>query len=243
MFKTLFIAPIYNAFIYITSYVNNSAIVGLIILTIVIKLILLYFTYKTVISQWYQKLLEPQVNAIKKRVTDTIEQNKEVFALYGKYNINPFSGCLPILIQLPVIIALYKVFYTGIEQYKDLLYSPFDISIISYTVFGLDFSKAVPLLAIFAGLVQFLYGYVSQKRLSYIEKHVNIGIIKEDVPTGQFDMNSILKKQMMFLAPAMIIGFGLYLPGAVSLYWIISTGFSIIQEWTMWQSWKRKHIN
>lgn len=243
MFKTIFVAPIYNAFIFITSHVGDSAILGLIIITLVVKLILLYFTYKTTISQWYQKLLEPEVEAIKKNVPDVLEQNKQVFALYGRYNINPFSGCLPILIQLPVIIALYQIFYRGIDAYKDLLYAPFDLSAISYTVAGLDFSSAVPLFAILAGVVQFLYGYLSQKRLDYIQGKVNQGIVKEEKePENPMDISKIMRKQMLYLAPAMIIGFGLYLPGAVAIYWIISTGFSMLQEAVMWRSWKRKHL-
>ncbi|HEY1041723.1 MAG TPA: membrane protein insertase YidC [Candidatus Paceibacterota bacterium] len=242
MFKTIFVAPLYNAFIFITSHVGNSAILGLIIITLIIKLILLYFTYKTTISQWYQKLLEPEVEAIKKNVLDTIEQNKQVFALYGRYNINPFSGCLPILIQLPIIIALYQIFYRGIDAYKELLYVPFDLTTISYTIAGLDFSHSVPLFAILAGVVQFLYGYLSQKRLDTIQKKVNQGIVKEVNPENPLDMSNILKKQMLYLAPAMIIGFGLYLPGAVAIYWIISTGFSMLQEAVMWRRWKRKHL-
>jgi YidC/Oxa1 family membrane protein insertase len=82
----------------------------IIILTILIKLILMPLTYKSMVSQKKLALLQPKIKDIQDRFKDNPEAlNKEMMGLYKREKINPLSGCLPILLQMPILIAMYNI--------------------------------------------------------------------------------------------------------------------------------------
>lgn len=96
-------------------YVVNYGI-AIIILTVIIKVIFYPLTKHSLSSMKEMQKVQPQLAAVKERYKDNKEKmNKEIMALYKKYKINPLSGCLPMLLQIPVFIALYEVLYVAIE--------------------------------------------------------------------------------------------------------------------------------
>ncbi len=113
--------PLLSVLNFLQHYVVNYGI-AIIILTIGIKIIFYPLTHHGLKSMHGMKKVQPQIAAIKERYKDDKTRlNKEIMALYKKYKINPVGGCLPMILQIPVFIALYEVLYVSIE----LRHAPF----------------------------------------------------------------------------------------------------------------------
>ena len=100
---------------------NLNAVIGnmgwsIIALTLIIKAILLPLAYKSYVSMAKMKELQPEMEKIKERAGDDRQvMQKEMMALYKKEKVNPASGCLPILLQIPIFFSLYKVIFVTLE--------------------------------------------------------------------------------------------------------------------------------
>ncbi|ETB64089.1 TPA: membrane protein insertase YidC [Candidatus Nomurabacteria bacterium] len=227
---TIFYQPIYNALIFIMDKVTFGDIgFAIILLTIIVKLILAPLTRKSIRSQILMKKMEPELKQIKKDYPNKEEQAKKTFDLYKKYGTNPFSGCLVILIQLPVIFALYYVFYKGITVDQSLIYSFINIPEISHTKF-LNLiemsSKNIPL-AILTGLSQFVQGYLS---IPLKNKEPNEEKEKKQ-PDFQEALSNSMQTNIKYILPVFIAFVAYQTSAAVALYWITSNVFTIVQEW------------
>lgn len=166
------------------------------------------------------KALEPKIAQIKARGLSKEEESKETFALYKLEKVNPFSGCLYILIQLPILFALYYVFIKGIYQ-ADHLYSFLSTEGLKNTFLGiLDITKPFLPLAILAGITQAVQAFLAPKPPS---------------PPGdgkgfQAQLTKSLSVQTRYVLPIIIVFIANTLASAVSLYWTVANLFSIGQE-------------
>lgn len=227
---TIFYQPIYNALVFIMDKVTFGDIgFAIILLTIIVKFILAPLTKKSIRSQILMKKMEPELKQIKKDYPNKEEQAKKTFELYKKYGTNPFSGCLVVLIQLPVIFALYYVFYKGITVDQSLIYSFVNIPEISHTKF-LNLiemsSKNIPL-AILTGLSQFVQGYLSIPIKNKDQKEEN----KDKQPDFQEALSNSMQTNIKYILPIFIAFVAYQTSAAVALYWITSNIFTIVQEW------------
>ena len=189
-------------------YVNNWG-VAIILLTVVIKAVFWPLTAKSYASMEKMKKLQPMMTAIREKHKDNKElMNKEVMALYKTYGVNPASGCVPILIQLPVFFGLYQALLTSIE----LRHAPF-ITYLPFTdkLWLADLSAKDPfyITPIIMGLTMFL-----QQRMSPPATD----------PTQQ--------KIMMFL-PLIFTVLFLGFPAGLVIYWLVNNILSIFQQWLM----------
>lgn len=189
-------------------YVNNWG-VAIILLTVVIKAGFWPLTAKSYASMEKMKKLQPMMTAIREKHKDNKElMNKEVMALYKTYGVNPASGCVPILIQLPVFFGLYQALLTSIE----LRHAPF-ITYLPFTdkLWLADLSAKDPfyITPIIMGLTMFL-----QQRMSPPATD----------PTQQ--------KIMMFL-PLIFTVLFLGFPAGLVIYWLVNNILSIFQQWLM----------
>lgn len=189
-------------------YVHNWG-VAIILLTIVIKAVFWPLTAKSYASMEKMKKLQPMMAAIREKYKDNKElMNKEVMALYKTYGVNPASGCVPILIQLPVFFGLYQALLTSIE----LRHAPF-IMYLPFTdkLWLADLSAKDPyyITPIIMGLTMFL-----QQRMSPPATD----------PTQQ--------KIMMFL-PLIFTVLFLGFPSGLVIYWLVNNILSIFQQWLM----------
>ncbi|MEK6881852.1 MAG: YidC/Oxa1 family membrane protein insertase, partial [Nanoarchaeota archaeon] len=153
--------PLMNALAFLVAIVPGGDVgIAVIILTVIVKRILFPLSQKSIESQAAMSLLAPELNKIKNRGLSKEEQARLTFELYKKNKTNPFSGCLLVLIQIPIIFALYYVFLRGglPEIHPELLYSFVDIpKEVSMKLLGfLDITQKNIYLAVFAGLTQFL---------------------------------------------------------------------------------------
>jgi len=107
--------PIFALLHWLNSVIGNMGW-AIIALTLIIKLVLLPLAYKSYVSMAKMKELQPQMEKIKERAGDDRQQlQKEMMALYKKEKVNPASGCLPILLQIPIFFSLYKVIFVTLE--------------------------------------------------------------------------------------------------------------------------------
>ena len=234
LWNTVFYQPIYNALIFIINNITFGDVgFAIILVTIIVKLILSPLTEKSIKSQILMKRMEPELKQIKKDVPKKEEQAKKTFELYKKYGTNPFSGCLVIILQLPVIFALYYVFYKGLLVDASLVYSFIQIPTNLHTNFlGLiEMSSQSVFLGVFAGITQFIQGYLSSP-----VKPKKIEIIKEkeitDTPkTFQEQLSDSMQMNIRYILPVFIAFIAWKISAAVALYWIVSNIFTIAQEW------------
>lgn len=108
--------PIFLSLLWINSSVGNLG-VSILLLTVVIKILFFPLANKSYVSMSKMKKLQPDMIKLRERFSeDKVKLNQEMMALYKREKVNPASGCLPILVQIPVFFALYKVLFVTIEM-------------------------------------------------------------------------------------------------------------------------------
>ena len=215
--------PLLNALAVLVSIIPGGDVgVAVIILTILVKIILFPLSQKSIESQAEMNILAPEINKIKNSGASKEEQAKQTFELYKKHNTNPFSGCLLVLIQIPVIFALYYVFFKGINFEGGLLYSFVKIpSHINMVFLGfLDITQKSLVLAILAGVSQYLQAYFMPKPIA-----------SSGTSTSFADsFSKSMSMQMKYIFPFIIAFIAYSISGAVALYWITSNLFMVGQQ-------------
>ncbi|OGF26169.1 hypothetical protein A2331_01805 [Candidatus Falkowbacteria bacterium RIFOXYB2_FULL_34_18] len=225
MFQTFFYQPILNLLIFIYNIVPGHDLgIAIIILTIIIKLILWPLSRKALKSQKALQEIQPKIEEIKKKYKDKKEEmGKAMMQLYKDNKVNPFSSCLPLLIQFPFLIAVFRVFRDGFGSHLDLLY-PFIThpEAIDYNFLGIiDLSLTHNIvLAGLAGLAQF---WQTQMMMSKRPEVKTLGAKDED-------MTAIMNKQMKIFMPIMTVMIGYQFSAGLALYWLVSTLFQALQQ-------------
>lgn len=210
--------PILNLLVGLYNIIPGHDIGMVIILvTIVIRILLAPFMHKSLKSQKSMSALQPQIKELREKITDQQEQAKAMMALYKENNVSPFSSCLPLLIQLPILIALYQVFAKALKGNLDGLYSfVANPGVLDPTFLGIvNLANPNILFAIVAGLVQFWQSWM---------------VIKwQGAGTGDATAKA-LNIQMLYILPLVSIFIAWKLPSGLPLYWIVTTLFAIGQQ-------------
>jgi YidC/Oxa1 family membrane protein insertase len=234
LWNSVFYQPIYNILIFIINNITFGDVgFAIIIVTILVKLILSPLTRKSIKSQILMKRMEPELKQIKKDYPNKEEQSKKTFELYKKYGTNPFSGCLVVILQLPVIFALYYVFYNGLSINTNIIYSFIQVPVNLHTNFlGLiEMASHSVFLAIFAGITQFVQGYLSAPiKAKKVEIVTNKGVADEP-KNFQEQLSDSMQTNVRYILPIFITFIAWKISAAVALYWIVSNIFTIVQEW------------
>jgi YidC/Oxa1 family membrane protein insertase len=226
MFQTFFYQPILNLLVFIYDIVPGQDLgIAIVLLTIVIKILLLPLSKQSIKSQKALQDLQPKVEELKKKYANNKEEmGRKMMALYKENKVNPFSSCLPLLIQLPFLIAVFRVFREGFKNgVLDLVY-PFierPESINTLSLGFLELSKPNVYLAFLAGAAQYW-----QARLMMSKKKAE----KKKDESKQEDMMAIMNKQMLYMMPILTVFIGLTLPGGLSLYWFLTTVLTAVQQ-------------
>jgi YidC/Oxa1 family membrane protein insertase len=217
LFNTLIYEPILNltVLLYGTAGFRDLGI-AIIIMTLLVRALLLPFSMKTARSQKAMAALAPEIEKIKEtHKGNTTAQSEAVMALYRERGVSPLSGCVPLLVQLPILIGVYQVFLKIFEpESLNLLYAfiPHPENINHITLGVLDISTANAVLAILAGITQFF-----QAKLA----------MSSQASSGQA---AAVGKQMMYLLPVMIVVISWNLPAGLALYWIVTSLWSIGEQ-------------
>lgn len=218
--------PLLNLLAVFVSIVPGGDLgVAVIMLTILVKVILFPLSHRSIKNQAKMKVLEPELAKIKKSGASKEEQAKQTMELYKKYKTNPFSGCLLILIQLPIIFALYYVFLKGINFDSSLLYSfvkaPANVSM-NFLGFW-DISGKSLILAILAGISQFFQAY-------FMPKSAQPSADAKEDKSFQASFAKSMNMQMKYIFPFIVAFIAYNVSGAIALYWVTSNIFTIGQQ-------------
>lgn len=210
------IEPIIEVFTMALNKINGSVgnfTLSIVLLTIVVKLLLLPLTLKQDKSMRAMKDLQPEMEEIKKKFPNKQDQQMKMAELYKEKKINPVAGCLPLLIQMPILIALYRVFQNPNNIPSGAHFLMWELSKPDPA-----FIKVLPLLN---GVLTFL----QQKLMS----------------TGNTDDNP-MAKQMLIMMPIMLTFISWKMPVGLLIYWVSSSAISIIQQQLIMRLGDKKNV-
>src|SRR3989338_1276817 len=226
VFHTALYVRLYNVIVFLTSVIPGADIgLAVIALTVIVRFVLLPLSHKQRNTKVKMKRLEGEMANIKKNYeNDKKVQGEKIMALYKEHGINPFSGFLLILVQIPIPLALYFVFTKGIPFDTKDLYNfvslPANIDAIFFGL--LDLSAENLWVAFLVGVSQYFQTVLALPPQSAPAKG------KED------DFNSAFSKtintNMRYVMPVIIVLVSATLPAVVSVYWLTSNLFGIIHE-------------
>lgn len=225
MFDVILKRPLFNLLILLTIIVPGHSLGwAIILLTILVRSLLLPSSAHALKQQHKMKKIQPELKELQeKHKGDQAASSAAMMALYKKHDIHPLGSCLPMLIQLPLLIALFYVFRDGLTpEHLDTLYSfvprP---EALNTMFFGLDLGVPNKVLAVLAGLAQFW-----QSRM-----------LTQSNATHQPESTTqkILMNQLTYVTPVITIIISFGMPAALPLYWLVTTIFSIVQQWWLFR--------
>jgi len=240
LFNILLYQPILNLLVFFYNILPGHDIgLAIVIVTLIIRLILWPLSVQSVKSQKALQEIQPKLNALKKKYKDQPQKlATAMMDLYRENKVSPFSSLLPLLIQFPILIAVYRVFRVGLSGTSLTLYSfihnPGPLNPISLGIFNL--AKPNLILAIITAIIQYWQTkMLSQKQPA--EKFIEKNGAKDE------NMLAIMNKQMTFMMPLMTIFIGMTLPSGLMVYWLIGLIITIIQQKISFSKLKNNNAN
>lgn len=233
IWNTLFNRPIYNLLILFATWSGNDLGWAIVFLTLLIKVVLLIPTHKMLESQKEMQKIQPLLKEVQEKYkNDKNRQSQETLALMKEHRVNPFGSCLPLLFQLPVLIALYfAVQHSMSASAAIFLYEPLKyVNIEALNPLFLGFihlgHSGNVILALIVGLLQF-----GQMKMSFssAKPTAKKKIVKEN-GTAEPDLSQ-MNTYMTYIFPVMIVFICFSSPTAIALYFVISTLFAIVQQY------------
>ncbi|WP_294740153.1 membrane protein insertase YidC [uncultured Exiguobacterium sp.] len=184
----------------ISHLVGNDFGIGIIITTLLVRLVILPLMIKQTKSMGGMQVIQPEMVKLREKYSSKDQETQqklqqEMMKLYQEHNVNPLAGCLPILIQMPILIAFYNA----------IIYTP---AIFQHTFLWFNLGKPDP----------FFILPIMSAVLTYLQQKISMA--------GQEDNPQM--KIMLYVFPIMIFIMGVTLPSALSLYWVVGYIFSII---------------
>lgn len=229
MFQTIFIQPLFNLLTAIYAILPGHDFgVAVIILTVLIRLILWPLVNRQLHSQRALQKLQPEVIKIRAKTKgDRQEESRLLMELYKERNVSPFGSLLPLIIQLPVFLALYSVLrdivkpgeiahlgYSSVKHLGPIAHILAHGGSLDPRLFNLiNLSKPAAILAVTAGLAQFL----QTKQLT--------------PKASKGDSQAQAMQTMVYIFPVITLLIGLTLPAALALYWTVSSLVACFQQW------------
>lgn len=208
---------IINIFDFLSKYFSSYGII-ILLLTLIIKIGLAPFTYKAFLSQAKMKVLKPEIDKINEKLKgkDPMKAQQETMGLYRKAGVNPMGGCLPMLFQFPILIAMFRFFPASIELRQESFLWADDLS--SYdSIYELGFN--IPFYGDHISLFTLL---MTISTLLYT--HMN-----SSMATGQMAQ----MKWIMYLMPIMFLGFFNNYAAGLSYYYFLANMFTFTQQYFM----------
>lgn len=228
LYTLILYRPLLNLLVIFYNYIPGHDIgLAIILVTFVIRLALAPLSSSALKSQKSMQNIQPKLDELKEKYkNDKEKMGQEMMKLYKEEKVNPFSSCLPILIQLPIFIAVYRVFRSGLmSTFSTDLYSfvknPGVINPVTLHI--LNLSNPNIILAILAGAAQFW-----QTRMLLVQRPPKG--MRNDGGKDE-DTMAIVNKQMTYMMPIFTIFLGIKLPGGLALYWLVTTLLSVAQQY------------
>ena len=214
VFNKYFIIPIFN---FLEGFISSYGII-ILILTLVIKTILFPLTYKSYKSAALMKALKPEIDALKEKYADDQQKfGTEQWKLYQQAGVNPLGGCLPMLLQMPILIAMYYFFPASIELRQEAFLWAHDLSTYD-SIFTLPFNipfygEHVSLFTLLMTVTSILYAVTNNQMM------------------GSASPGMEAMKYMPYIFPIMLMGMFNSFPAALTYYYFLQNIISYGQQW------------
>jgi YidC/Oxa1 family membrane protein insertase len=214
----LLVIPVFN---FLERFVNNYGII-ILLLTIFIKLILLPLTYKSYLSTAKMKVLRPQIEEINAKIPadKAMERQKATMALYKKVGVSPMGGCLPMMLQMPILFALFTFFPASIELRQESFLWANDLSTFDAIV---SWDTYIPIISTYYG------NHISLFCVLMAITNIVYTKLNSDFAGSTQQMPGM--KYIMYLMPLMFLVFFNEYASGLSYYYFISTLFTILQTY------------
>lgn len=224
MFRTFVTKPFLNFLIFAASFLPGHNLgIAIILLTLLVKLILYFPSQHAMEGQRKMQLIQPRIQELQKRFKDDPKKlHEETLKIWRQEGVNPFQSCLPIVLQLPILIGLLYVIRDGsnLALSREFIYPFYQHLSWNFSTYFLGLELTRPSW-IFAPILVLLQFY--QMRLTF-----QAAKKKQTAPA---DPSQKMQQQMMQYTMPLLIGFFAFqFPGAVSLYWAVSTVFAVGQQ-------------
>ena len=205
------------SFDFLSKFFSNYGLI-IFLLTIIIKLALSPFTYKAYLSQAKMKVLKPEIDKIteKHKSKDPMKAQQETMNFYRKAGVNPMGGCLPMLFQFPILIAMFRFFPASIELRSEAFLWADDLSAYD-SILDLPFE------------IPFYGDHVSLFTLLMTISTLLYTRMNSQMATGQMAQ----MKWMMYLMPVMFLGFFNNYAAGLSYYYFLANMFTFSQQFLM----------
>ena len=224
--------PLFNGLIFFYTILPVSDLgVAIIALTIVIRGILAPVLWKAQKSQKELQLIQPEIKKIQDQYKNDKEgQSKALMELYARHRVNPFSGCLMMLIQFPVLIALLQVFQNFDASRLSYIYSflPHPAVIDTLSFGFLDLAKGNIYLGVIAAVTQYF-----QTKMTMVNQP----------DANQSGFAKSFQTQTLYIFPVMILLWSFKFASALTLYWTVMNVFGILQEIIMRRIQARREVS
>ncbi|MGL4253593.1 MAG: YidC/Oxa1 family membrane protein insertase [Fusobacteriaceae bacterium] len=190
------------------------AIIGI---TVLVKLVTLPLTLKQDKSMRSMKDIQPEIDAIKTKYKDDAKMiNQKTMELYQEKKINPAAGCLPLIIQMPILFALFGIL--RVDAAGNFVYLPEIPGNIKFLWMTMNVPDQFYILPVLNGILSFL-----QQKL-----------------TGSGDSNPQMKN-MMYMFPIMMIFISYKMPAGLQVYWVVSSLAGIVQQYWIIKKGEKKN--
>lgn len=213
-----FVIPVFN---WLGKYISNYGLI-ILLLTLIIKLIIFPFTYKSYMSTAKMKALKPEIDKVTAKFTkseDAMKKQQATMALYKKVGVSPMGGCLPLLFQMPLLVAMFRFFPNSIELRQQSFLWATDLSTYD-AVIHLPFT------------VPFGFGdHISLFCL--LMTVVNVVYMKFNDQMSMTNQSMPGMKMMMYMMPLMMLFWFNSYASALSYYYFLSLLITIIQTWAI----------
>ena len=208
---------IINIFDFLSKFFTNYGLI-IFILTVIIKLVLSPFTYKAYLSQAKMKVLKPEIDKMteKHKGKDPMKVQQETMSLYRKAGVNPMGGCLPMLFQFPILIAMFRFFPASIELRSEAFLWADDLSAYD-SIYDLPFE------------IPFYGDHISLFTLLMTISTLLYTRMNSQMASGQMAQ----MKWMMYLMPIMFLGFFNNYAAGLSYYYFLANMFTFSQQYFM----------
>lgn len=220
IFNDLLYRPLFNLLVFFYNVIPGHDFgLAIILVTLLLRAVLFPLSRKGIKSRKALEELQPKIKEIQKKYKDKEEQAREMMKFYKENKVNPASGCLPLLVQLPILIALYRAFINVIDPNSLNALYPFirNPGSLNTSFLGIvDLAVPSVFLAVLAGIFQFI-----QSRIMFKPSSAKIQ------SSGKMDIQKTMGRQMTYFMPFITIFIALKFPAGLPLYWAVTTLFGI----------------
>lgn len=232
IFFTVLYQPLYNALVLLYNLIPGGGIgLAIILMTVIVKMALMPLTYKSMKAQKELQEIQPKVKEIRERYKDDKEElAKQLMGVYKEHNVNPFASCLPLIAQLVVFIALYRVLSAGIATVDGaslyaFVHNPVTMG---HMFLGIDLAHVNIPLAVIAAIAAYFQArqMVSRRPPQAVRESANGDSAMDE------DMAATMNKTTMYMLPIMTLVIGVTtVPAGLMLYMLVST----VLTWAMYR--------